>query len=715
VSFHTSVIERKIRRYSDASGVQLRPVSIDRVREIVTYIEGRKDAKGRAVRPRLTPELSAFIANERAMCKASFLYWAERYAFIEFRIGEGGVKLFKPLESQFLLIEKMAAAEREMWERKDAGDVKFLGLCFIIHKARQLGFTTLCQLILTYLNIFYSDYKSLSASVDDQKTQDMHAKWMSVYERLPWWMQVEFTSKDKERGKWLANGSYAALQDFSQEGGLGQGMTWSGVHLTELAAVDDEYCRQQVQNHLLPSIADTIRVVGFMESTAQGAGNWWHQVWQQVDTGRFGRWRPAFIPAYAEPHRWSRPYAPDEWQPNEETRAYEAKIVETSPKYMNGRTVRPSREHLIWWEEERQVAIDSGTLNLFLANYCVTPEESFQYSQGGAFNPQILVSLQNRATLPPVAYELITTAAERMAVRDSMNVERDAPRILSAGPYDLVPVHTTERDEKDPRGLVLLYEPPRLDVLYSLGADPAVGLVGWNRRTRSDTSTELNRDNACASGWYRDPRSGLSLQAFEFAGPIAPREFARYLYALGRVYSGAHGPEQGSPIVIEVNNGGTEVQNVLINDYRYYALWRRTSFNGVQQKQLDQWGWLSTRKSVPELWIYGKDVLEQPTLPIRPRSLYLIEEMGLARWDAARQRGEVPAGGGKHDDRISAMLLALWQLRSFMPSGAYADTAKRIAEHQKRTGTSFQNMDLADIGEYDRAVDEWYTRVMDGW
>ena len=712
--YSDKITERRISEFERVTGKRLRAVDVPRVRSIVHYLEGKRNQKGDVIRPVVTPELNAFIENERAMCKASFRYWAERYAFIEYRVGSGGIDLFRPLESQLVLLEKLALAEEEMWKRKDLGDTKFLGLCFMIHKARQLGFTTLCQLLILHLNLFYGEYKSLSASVDDQKTQDMHAKWNLAYERLPYWQQVALVAKEKDRGKWLSNGSYCALQDFSQKGGLGQGMTWSGLHLTELAAVADEYCREQVQNHLLPAHADTIRALGFMESTAQGSGNWWHQMWQQVEAGRGGRWRPAFVPAYAEPGRWSRPFVPEGWEPKEDTKKYEELIVRTSPKYMNGRTVHPTREHLVWWEEERQIAIDTGVLNLFYANYCVTPEESFQYSQGGAFAPLIITSLNSRVDKPAMAYELVSTPAQREAVRGRMMNGPGAPRVLSAGTTDLVPVHTTERDEKDPRGLILLFELPRIDVLYSVGVDPAVGIVGWNRQFRADTMEELNRDNACISGWYRDPKTGLQTQAYEFAGPVSARDLAKYLFALGKTYSGANGPERGAQMIIELNNGGVEVQNVLINDYRYYSLWQRTAFNGVEQKQMEQWGWVSNQASVQNLWIYGKDMIEQPTFPIRPRSAFLLKEMGLARWDPLRRRGEVPAGNGQHDDRISAMLFALWQLRSFMPSGAYGEYAQAVAASQKRTGIPFQEMDVASLDDYNNAVDAWYTRVLYG-
>src|SRR5687768_16914668 len=116
------IVARRISSYERSTGKKLRSVDISRVREITTYLEGKVDEKGKATRPPMTREFGMFIDNERAMCKASFRYWAERYAFIEYRVGSGGIKLFTPLESQLVLLDKLAIAEEAEWKRKDLGD-----------------------------------------------------------------------------------------------------------------------------------------------------------------------------------------------------------------------------------------------------------------------------------------------------------------------------------------------------------------------------------------------------------------------------------------------------------------------------------------------------------------------------------------------------------------------------------------------------------------
>lgn len=712
------VISRRISAYESATGIILREVPIQRVRDLVTYIEGRHDAKGKPIRPVVTPEIRRFIDNELAMCKANFRYWVERYVFIQYRTGMGGVDLFAPLESQLILLDRMAKDEEHMWERKDAGDRSFDGLLYFIHKARQLGFTTLCQLLLLHRTLFYADYKTLTASADDQKTQDTHAKWDMAYTRLPYWMRTPFVYKEKDRGKWLANGSYASLQDFAQEAGLGQGNTWDGFHLTEVASVPDPVCNIALENHFFNAVPRSLRATGFLESTAQGYGNWWHRATEQARRHEYGRWGYVFIPWYAEKDTYSRPDVPVGWSPDQETLNHAKKIEVTSPEFMSGRSVTPTREQLYWYETERESKRKSGAIAEFLTNFPADPEESFQYIEHGAFDSEKIYLLSNRIDVAPVAYELVRNKHEMDSLRLSGRIltGSDAPKVYSVGSMDLVPVATTDRDSADPRGLLLMYERPRLDVVYSIGVDTAGGIVGWLRSMRKSTNDELRVDNSCATVWYREPKTGLVRQAAEIAGPIAPREFAPWVLALGRLFHGANPQELGAPLIIEIQPAasGAQVQQILQYEYGYYNFYRWKTFNGMEVKETNSWGWVSNQSSVRLLWRKGKDYIENPQLPVRPRSRNLLQEMSACRWDPLRLRGAAPEGGGIHDDRVSAMLFALWQL--FDWSLHSFATPQKVSSHspeeERLQRVDFQQRDLASYDDYDTAVGEWYDRML---
>lgn len=726
--YNASVIDRRLASYErDHPTVRLREVPLGRCKEITAYLEGTPGLKGKVERPKLTSELSRFIANERAMCKASFLYFATRYCHIQIRVGMGGVDLFTPFESQLLLLNRLAIDEGHMWERYDLGDTSFDGLLYFIHKARQLGFTTICQLLILHRALFYSDFKTLTASLDDQKTQDTHAKWWLAYTHLPWWLQTSIDSREKERGKWLGNGSYCALQDFAQESGLGQGNTWDGFHLTEVAAVEDAYCEQHLENHLFAAVPMSMRAVGFLESTAQGRDNWWHRKFKRAQAHMYDRWHAIFVPWYAESSTYTRPDIPLSWSPAADTIAHAEKVERTSPEYMNGATVHLTRGQMYWWETKRDSYKQDGALAYFLTNYCATVDESFQFIVQGAFNSERIIALQDRINTSPVAYELIKNEFDRSRIRSrTITAENERkrgrepvslPPSYQIGDTSLVPVYTTEKDEHDPRGLIMMFEQPKHDRIYSIGVDTAAGIVGWQRDFRRDDDSELRKDNSVASVWYHDRSRSVARQAVEVAGPIAPEEFAPIVLALARLYRGMNEESMGAPLIIEVapSESGARVQQILVSEYGYYNFFQWVVFNGIEMQERNSWGWISSTSSVPLLWSKGKDQMEAVDMPIRPQSQFLFEEMSSCRWDPQRRRGY--ASSGFHDDRVTASLLALWQLYNWAnPIAHFKPQAVRtfaVGEEDPQK-VDFQRRDFGSGDDYASAIDEWMDRMANG-
>ena len=715
--YSEAITERRVANYERLSHSRLRSVPISRSLELTAYLNGRRSPRGDMLRPVITHELRRFMDNELAMSKASFLYWAQRYCYIQFRTGEGGIQLFAALESQILLIERLGQRELRMWERRDLGDKSFDGLLFFIHKARQLGFSTLVQLLLLHRAIFYSDYKEMTASTDDQKTQDTHLIWNNAYERLPWWMQTAITYREKDRGKWLQNGSYCSLQDFSQGAGLGQGNTWDGFHLTEVAAVDDETCIIALENHFFPAIPRSMRCMGFAESTAQGFGNWWHRSTEQARRGEFGRWGYIFIQWCAEASTYSRSDWPLGWEPDADTLKHATRIERISPEFNNGRTIHLTKEQMYWYETEREAWRKKGSLSTFLTNYPADPEESFQFMEHGAFDSEKVYLLSERADRSPVAYQLVTSKSDRSDLQSSGLILNgpDAPPIYSVGTMDLVPVQTTERDSADPRGLILMFERPQKRFLYSIGVDTAGGIVGWRRQTRKMDDAETRLDNSVASVWYRDSK-GLVQQAAEIAGPIAPREFSPYVLMLGRLFAGINPVEMGAPLIIEIQPAasGAQVQQQLQYEFGYYNFYQWKQFNGMEVRETNSWGWVSNQSTVRQLWVKGKDLIEATHLPVRPRSRHLLREMSSCLWDVTRQRGM--SMNGFHDDRVSAMLFSLWQLYDWgiAHTPPLQPVRQRDSKDEDPMRIDFQKRDLGSTEELNDAYDEWFARMERG-
>jgi len=718
--YHPDIIARRIHNLEKKYNVHLTRYTIQQSRAATSILNKLYDPdEERLIRP-LTSSEQAFIFNEILLSKCDFRYWFDRYVWIAVDDGRGGVRPATIWESQELLLSFMADWELEMWKLRDrlrADKVpeafqKFDAICALLHKARQLGFTLICQALGVHRLEFYSGIRGLTASIDDQKTQDVHDRAVLMHSRLPFWMKSSLISKVKDRGLKFANGSYMALQDASQDAGLGQGNQWDFVHLTECASWDNPDVA--IENHLFPAIAKSVRTIAFLESTAQGMNDWWHRKTEQARAGEMSRWHYLFVPWYAEPSKYIR-YAPDRWEPNDFTKEHAKMVEATSPEFMRGRTVRLSKEQMYYWETEREAYRREGTLNIFLANYCATPEQSFQHSGTSSFDPELLEMLEFKCR-EPIPYDLYDSRRPQDDyILDSDNKFLKPYKI---GDQTIAPIRTS-RDElrKDPRGLILMWEPPEQGRKYIIGVDPADGLFGWTRNNKRVTGRNDKRDtdydNAVIQVIKRSRfPSEPDIQVAEFAAPILPQDLVPYCNILGRLY-GQHDDDGQAQMIIEVQPGpGGRVQHELTTRYNYYNFYQWKTFDGLTIKYQNAWGWHSNIKSVRELWTLGKYHIG--ALLLEPRSKYLVDEMRTCQDvqdnDGLRRRGAAVAGA--HDDRVCAMLFALWAANDWSLPKL---TETRTVDQQVTNApfTSWQELDI-NYEQYQEMSDTWfYSQILD--
>lgn len=207
----------------------------------------------------------------------------------------------------------------------------------------------------------------------------------------------------------------------------------------------------------------------------------------------------------------------------------------------------------------------------------------------------------------------------------------------------------------DPRGLVCMWEPPIAGASYHLGCDPTVGLVNWSRefRTQDDHLT----DNAAIEIIKRGKLGTPDRQVCEYAAPIHSEDLAEQINLLGRLY-GLNDEDGQCPVIIEVYPGpGHMTQRRLINHFGYTNLfvWKYT--DRMQLSPTGSLGWFTSPKSKRDLWQKGLRHITRRGLNIH--SEFLVEEMADCVMDPVRMSGS--ATGTRKDDRVMAMLLAVWQ------------------------------------------------------
>jgi hypothetical protein len=239
--------------------------------------------------------------------------------------------------------------------------------------------------------------------------------------------------------------------------------------------------------------------------------------------------------------------------------------------------------------------------------------------------------------------------------------------------------YTTESDEeieRDPRGLVLMWEGPIKTAKYVMGMDTAEGVTGWSRILKKDGDTKT--DNSAieifrVDGDFelcfklhngqripdidpttkRQKRIYKDVQVAEFAAPCDPVEAARVANVLGRIYSGD--ADEQCLFVWEAwpGCGLLATQEILRLGYANQWMWQ---YIDREAEDTDRPGWRSTRESQKLLWYRARRHLMGRRVTIRSKPL--LEEYSNAEIDLAKMRAR--ASYGFHDDRMQAANMCFW-------------------------------------------------------
>ena len=257
--------------------------------------------------------------------------------------------------------------------------------------------------------------------------------------------------------------------------------------------------------------------------------------------------------------------------------------------------------------------------------------------------------------------------------------------------------------EHDIRGYFMAWEPPKDDVRYVIGADPAEGIVGWNRHAR--VKDDKKNDN-CALEVVRLGFKGKpDVQVAEFAAPISCQDFAGVIDYVGRLYCGI---EPMAHAVVEAAGGGLLTIRYLLDTYLYDNMFQWQAIDGMSPRMTNSVGWYPTNRSVPVLWAKGARYISSGQLQVN--SPYLLDELRTCIYDPIRKRGE--AVSGKHDDRVRAIMLAGWAARGWSSADEEYEIGEPVEEGSVKFGPYRSYAEIAPtIGDdWMDPNDEWSSR-----
>ncbi len=362
--------------------------------------------EGQLSRP-VNAEEQKFIESERVLCRCDFEYYFTRYHKVELDPGvsdqEGIIetvngidqKIAAPVlaESQkrYILLfgrrEEECQAERQKYKFTE-------GILAYVHKCRQVMATATVRAMTFHRMILWPGTRAFAASLDDDRIGELFKRDHLSLDRLPFWMKPRIYPdvKDKELGFEDPISSRISYQAENAQQGIGTGSQVDVSHLTEVALWKYP---GRIRYSFIPAMPKASTTLHVQESTADGKGNYWHEVTEAARHKRRGyeSWIYAFIPWYLNRRKY-RANPPDDWRPEDHTIRHAELVARTSSEFTDGISVKLERDQLFWWESMRAMLARNGELATFLTNYPATPEQSFQSPNMGALPVELIEEME---------------------------------------------------------------------------------------------------------------------------------------------------------------------------------------------------------------------------------------------------------------------------------------------------------------------------------
>lgn len=403
----------------------------------------------------------------------------------------------------------------------------------------------------------------------------------------------------------------------------GRAATLQFLHASEFAFWDNP---ADVWTGLMQAVPDEGSEI-VIESTANGVGNLFHDIWLSAEEGDSG-FVPIFLPWWIH-EEYTTLLTPDTVAEVMATATeYEREAMEEGFEWEGERhTLTP--QQIAW---RRQTIRDKmhGSERMFRQEYPATAREAFLVSGNCFFDEEVLQTYE-RHTKP--------------AIRAN----------LTRGPQDAVLVVASER------GWLRIWDQPDDAGHYAMFADTATG--------KQSTQTDRGTDDENERGG-RDYSAAYVVNVFtrEVAaclhGRIPPEVFAEQLSMLGYMYSS---PRIGSgttrdPAFLGVERNHSSGETVLrwLKDKHYPRLFYMRKFNQRTQGQTVRLGWMTTVDTrMPMLDELGA-AMRDGTLGVRDRDA--VREMFTF---IRGNDGKPEAQEGCHDDRVIALAGALQMVRYY--------------------------------------------------
>ena len=548
---------------------------------------------------------------------------------------------------------------------RDMVDIETTTGTFIAEGVVTHNCSTLIEAMIAWRAMFYPNTRAIVVSRNQKHSSYLFGYMLYIYDHMPWWLKPMQASRKEDYGLVFDNedpalrsrfpgmNSKVMVQWANQYSGVGEGIAIDAAHISEFCGYMDTELEEIVNADLGNSMADEPEVFGFLEGTGEGAGRASHKMWRswenRIDSGRWPKWYPLFLPSFFEttrvlppPSGWHiqepelvmRDRTKREWCrcDNKNCGKYKKGIVFGEPVAgslcpdCRGGTLIPmllTDEQCYWHQDNREAAEEQGEVakKQWTSEQAVTAEEAFQVSGYVMFNDACREWVNSTVNEYPIKKGKIYR--ETGEIHGASNKE---------GRCYVDGCNVDHRHDETP---FRVWEEPQAGRSYSIGVDVSEGIG-------QDYSVIFVNKIGMSSG---EPDEQVALWRDNHT---KPKELAFYCNVIGRWYNDAL-------MAIEYNLYQTTGDDVIyIYQYPNIFRWKhKDSVNPMSNK----WHWWTKSDSKSRLHQTAVDWLLSRSWAIR--SSNFSEEITTYQKEDYESRS-VGAEAGFHDDELLAGMIALY-------------------------------------------------------
>lgn len=475
-------------------------------------------------------------------------------------------------------------------------------------KARQHGISTYCEGRIFHVTANNPFRNAMIIAHEDKATQNLFGMSKLFHEELPTALRP-MKKYSNESALTFENPTNNDEEKYNNPGlrskitvataknvDTGRSSTIHALHCSEVAFWDNP---EVLMTGLLQCVPDNAGTMVFIESTANGVGGYFYDMWKKAERGE-NDFLPIFLGWHENPD-YSRPFSSKAEKKAFIDAVMAVSIDEKGNEVKSEERILKETLNLSWeqlnWRKWCIANKLNGDLDKFHQEYPATPDEAFIASGRPVFSTTSLKKYMDNIQQPIKCGYLNETAGR------------------------------IEFDE-DAKGYIKIWRMPEPNKFYCIGADVAEGLVTGDY----SCGMVLDEDFRLCAVWH---------------GHVDPDVFGEELVKLAKFYNEAYMGIENN------NNGSSTVRSVVRKEY--WNIYYQKSYSKITDTMTQKIGWNTSIRTKP-IMINGLAAYIREMWLDLPWDTLISECFTYVKGDDGVTTN---AQSGCHDDTVMALAIAL--------------------------------------------------------